>query len=298
MEGLMQKHYKHRIPREPAVDAPRINLTWRWIVRHDEDCALRQGRNRGDPVVGLLSDAENCDKRSEKRRGNLIFKEVDPAEEERRKQRELRFQKGGALTRRDPQAEKKKKEAGNSIGKEHERKRDIGEANADDEEKRKQRELRFQAGPPMMAKPVGLTKRVPLEEQVEEDDDDENRIAKKRRVERFQSAAQASTATGSTAPDGDSERAKKRMERFGTNVANATTTDVSKKLGASSGSTEGQAQVGASVSSAPKQASTGTGDSDRIQKRMERFAANSQSAGNTDTSKKPGLSQGTSASTA
>merc|ERR1712232_39082 len=284
MEGLMQKHYKHRIPREPAVDAPRINLTWRWIVRHDEDCALRQGRNRGDPVVGLLSDAENCDKRSEKRRGNLIFKEVDPAEEERRKQRELRFEKGSALTRRDPQAEKKKKEANNSIGKEHARKRDIGEANADDEEKRKQRELRFQAGPPIMAKPVGLAKRIPLEEQ-EQEDDEQDGIAKKRRQDRFQGNVKTSAAL-SSAPAGESDRLKKRMDRFSES-----------KLGTSPGPTEEQTQVSANVSSTPKQASIGGGDSNCTpeQKRMERFGTSeTQNAANADATKKTGAPQGTS----
>lgn len=31
MEGLFQKHYKHCVPKEPEVQDPRINLTWRWI---------------------------------------------------------------------------------------------------------------------------------------------------------------------------------------------------------------------------------------------------------------------------
>lgn len=40
MEGLCQKHYRHRVPREKEVKAPRINLTWRWILRHSSDCPL------------------------------------------------------------------------------------------------------------------------------------------------------------------------------------------------------------------------------------------------------------------
>ena len=32
MEGLMQKYYKHAVPRAQEVVGPRINLTWRWIV--------------------------------------------------------------------------------------------------------------------------------------------------------------------------------------------------------------------------------------------------------------------------
>jgi len=37
MEGLTQKHYQHRVPREKA-DGPRINLTWRWIRKHMVRC--------------------------------------------------------------------------------------------------------------------------------------------------------------------------------------------------------------------------------------------------------------------
>eukprot|EP00927_Polykrikos_kofoidii_P059418 TRINITY_DN54576_c0_g1_i1.p1 TRINITY_DN54576_c0_g1~~TRINITY_DN54576_c0_g1_i1.p1 ORF type:complete len:787 (+),score=133.67 TRINITY_DN54576_c0_g1_i1:158-2518(+) len=38
MEGLCQKHFQHRVPREDFVAGPRINLTWRWIVRHTPSC--------------------------------------------------------------------------------------------------------------------------------------------------------------------------------------------------------------------------------------------------------------------
>lgn len=38
MEGLCQKHYRHRVPPEEDVVEPRINLTWRWIVQHDDVC--------------------------------------------------------------------------------------------------------------------------------------------------------------------------------------------------------------------------------------------------------------------
>lgn len=40
MEGLIQKHYHHRLPSESCDTAPgpRINLTWRWIVRHGPEC--------------------------------------------------------------------------------------------------------------------------------------------------------------------------------------------------------------------------------------------------------------------
>lgn len=38
MEGLCQKHYRHRIPAEPDVEEPRINLTFRWVVQHQSCC--------------------------------------------------------------------------------------------------------------------------------------------------------------------------------------------------------------------------------------------------------------------
>jgi len=42
MEGLCQKHYRHRVPPEEEVMDFRINLTWRWIVQHDLGCQLRR----------------------------------------------------------------------------------------------------------------------------------------------------------------------------------------------------------------------------------------------------------------
>eukprot|EP00913_Durusdinium_trenchii_P012268 g11520.t1 len=41
-EGMVQKHLQHRVPREDQVRAPRINLTWRWIVRHSPGCPARR----------------------------------------------------------------------------------------------------------------------------------------------------------------------------------------------------------------------------------------------------------------
>jgi len=38
MEGMCQKHYQHRVPKERYVQGPRINLTWRWIVKHMPGC--------------------------------------------------------------------------------------------------------------------------------------------------------------------------------------------------------------------------------------------------------------------
>ncbi|CAE7728542.1 ALKBH3 [Symbiodinium pilosum] len=44
MEGLVQKHFQHRVPREDKASGPRINLTWRWIVRHAAHCPHARGR--------------------------------------------------------------------------------------------------------------------------------------------------------------------------------------------------------------------------------------------------------------
>ncbi|CAE7884634.1 ALKBH3 [Symbiodinium necroappetens] len=42
MEGLCQKHYRHRVPPEEDVSEYRVNLTWRWIVQHDEGCPFHR----------------------------------------------------------------------------------------------------------------------------------------------------------------------------------------------------------------------------------------------------------------
>merc|ERR1719171_772285 len=43
MEGMLQKYYQHRIPKE-AAQGPRINLTWRWIKKHASNCPLASGK--------------------------------------------------------------------------------------------------------------------------------------------------------------------------------------------------------------------------------------------------------------
>ena len=37
MEGRFQEFYKHMVPKSPASGG-RINLTWRWIVKHKPQC--------------------------------------------------------------------------------------------------------------------------------------------------------------------------------------------------------------------------------------------------------------------
>jgi len=44
MEGMCQKHFQHRVPKEDGKDGPRINLTWRWVLKHNPRCPA--GRNR------------------------------------------------------------------------------------------------------------------------------------------------------------------------------------------------------------------------------------------------------------
>merc|ERR1712048_778899 len=38
MEGMVQKHFLHRVPKEAENLGPRINLTWRWILKHTKTC--------------------------------------------------------------------------------------------------------------------------------------------------------------------------------------------------------------------------------------------------------------------
>merc|ERR1719195_288242 len=40
MEGLTQRYYQHRVPKEDAKE-PRINLTWRWVRCHSAACPLK-----------------------------------------------------------------------------------------------------------------------------------------------------------------------------------------------------------------------------------------------------------------
>ena len=41
MEGWTQYYYRHRVPKQTGA-APRINLTWRWVVKHGEGCRVGQ----------------------------------------------------------------------------------------------------------------------------------------------------------------------------------------------------------------------------------------------------------------
>eukprot|EP00747_Dinoflagellata_sp_TGD_P049604 gnl/TRDRNA2_/TRDRNA2_146278_c0_seq1.p1 gnl/TRDRNA2_/TRDRNA2_146278_c0~~gnl/TRDRNA2_/TRDRNA2_146278_c0_seq1.p1 ORF type:complete len:164 (+),score=20.38 gnl/TRDRNA2_/TRDRNA2_146278_c0_seq1:57-548(+) len=38
MEGMLQKHCQHRAPPEGHVTGERINITWRWVVKHTPRC--------------------------------------------------------------------------------------------------------------------------------------------------------------------------------------------------------------------------------------------------------------------
>lgn len=44
MEGMVQKHFQHRVPKEGGITEPRINLTWRWVMMHSPKCPA--GRSR------------------------------------------------------------------------------------------------------------------------------------------------------------------------------------------------------------------------------------------------------------
>eukprot|EP00930_Biecheleria_cincta_P039864 TRINITY_DN27362_c0_g1_i1.p1 TRINITY_DN27362_c0_g1~~TRINITY_DN27362_c0_g1_i1.p1 ORF type:complete len:700 (+),score=87.26 TRINITY_DN27362_c0_g1_i1:98-2197(+) len=88
MEGLMQRHYKHRVPIEKDIDGPRVNLTWRWIVKHDSDCPCFQIQEPDDslPSSQSLRSATLQTKRPLKRSVSR-----DPMEEAKRHRRADRF---------------------------------------------------------------------------------------------------------------------------------------------------------------------------------------------------------------
>mmetsp|Transcript_148023 Transcript_148023/g.475290 ORF Transcript_148023/g.475290 Transcript_148023/m.475290 type:complete len:584 (-) Transcript_148023:108-1859(-) len=44
MEGMMQKHFQHRVPNEGNISGARINLTWRWVARHNPQCPASRRR--------------------------------------------------------------------------------------------------------------------------------------------------------------------------------------------------------------------------------------------------------------
>jgi len=48
MEGMTQKHFQHRVPREDNVTEPRINLTWRWVKKHVPRCPVDRPRGNRD----------------------------------------------------------------------------------------------------------------------------------------------------------------------------------------------------------------------------------------------------------
>lgn len=44
MEGMFQKHFQHRVPKESYASSPRINLTWRWNIKHYPQCPASRRR--------------------------------------------------------------------------------------------------------------------------------------------------------------------------------------------------------------------------------------------------------------
>jgi len=89
MEGLTQKHYRHRVPPQKSVKSARINLTWRWVVVHESTCPnWRPGQAPARPsvphVVDLVGDEEPA----------VPSADVTPEEAEKRRKRALRFSGG------------------------------------------------------------------------------------------------------------------------------------------------------------------------------------------------------------
>ncbi|CAL1168832.1 unnamed protein product [Cladocopium goreaui] len=55
MEGMLQKHYMHRIARDDESLGPRINLTWRWIKKHAD-----VKENKDHQVLDTLDAEGSC----------------------------------------------------------------------------------------------------------------------------------------------------------------------------------------------------------------------------------------------
>merc|ERR1711959_496187 len=68
MEGMLQKHFQHRVPKEEVVEGPRINLTWRWILKHRTKCP--QCRTRGKDSEREVRENEGGKGKRGKNRGD------------------------------------------------------------------------------------------------------------------------------------------------------------------------------------------------------------------------------------
>merc|ERR1712061_45257 len=59
MEGLFQKHFLHQLVRNRSrVHAPRVNATFRWIVKHSNPCPLHLPCN-SERELGHAPDSKN-----------------------------------------------------------------------------------------------------------------------------------------------------------------------------------------------------------------------------------------------
>lgn len=198
MEGLCQRHYKHRVPREPRVRKARINLTWRWVVAHERGCPAS-----ASPVLvsGVPADdaAANTEGRAKKARQLA----------------EARAARGTQRTARAPAEESDRRPL---------------EAPLSSEElaKRKRRAERFGGAPaidPNAATSVVRSTLVGIEVSSTPDmpnDDGEEALKKKRRAEKYggsmASGHEASSQQVADVPSSEDARRKRlRAERFATN---------------------------------------------------------------------------------
>jgi alkylated DNA repair dioxygenase AlkB len=79
MEGLTQKHFKHRVPKENAKGFNgRINLTWRWVVAHHTTCGCAVGKKKRGALPGHEEDGEGLQRRAAGKRCNQTCLEGAP----------------------------------------------------------------------------------------------------------------------------------------------------------------------------------------------------------------------------
>ena len=77
MDGMFQKYLQHRILKEERVREKRINLTWRWIVKHGQiTCPLKERKNKfGNEKSSIdhIAKAKVDDELKALQRANRLF---------------------------------------------------------------------------------------------------------------------------------------------------------------------------------------------------------------------------------
>jgi len=156
MEGLMQKHYRHRVPPESHVQQPRINLTWRWIVDHDQSCPMCSGQPSGSSRLTSVVRPKSAPLAVKRM---IISEQVqDKLEhEEKKRRRLLRFASSAPAPAKENVVKEAEVPAADTMPTKSGALTEKDQSELSEAEKRKRREERFG---PTLEKKTGLTKPV------------------------------------------------------------------------------------------------------------------------------------------